>query len=91
MIQLVWTVAARRKRTAAIEYIAQESLRAAFNQLNEIDLQTDRLLSHPNMGRPGKLKGTRELAIRHTSFIAVYRVKGDTVQIVRFLHSSQNH
>lgn len=89
-MQLVWTVAARRKRIAAIEYIAQESLRAAFNQLNEIDLQTDRLLSHPNMGRPGKLRGTRELVIRHTPFIVGYRVKGDTVQIVRFLHSAQN-
>ncbi len=90
MMQLIWTVAARRKRASAIEYIAQESLRAAFNQLNEIDLQTDRLLSHPNMGRPGKLRGTRELVIRHTPFIVVYRVTADTVQIVRFLHSAQN-
>ncbi len=89
-MRIVWTVPARRKRDLAIEYVAQESLRAAFNQLNEIDLQSDRLLEHPNMGRPGKIRGTRELVIRHTPFIIGYRVKGEVVQIFRFLHGAQN-
>jgi toxin ParE1/3/4 len=89
-MRIVWTVPARRKRDLAIEYVAQESLRAAFNQLNEIDLQADRLLEQPNMGRPGKIRGTRELVIRHTPFIIGYRVKGDVVQIFRFLHGAQN-
>ncbi|CAL4869519.1 hypothetical protein MMA231_03811 (plasmid) [Asticcacaulis sp. MM231] len=89
-MRIVWTVSARQKRDQAIEYVAQESLRAAFNQLNEIELQADRLLEHPNMGRPGKIRGTRELVIRQTPFIIGYRVKGDVVQIVRFLHGAQN-
>ncbi|ESQ88840.1 type II toxin-antitoxin system RelE/ParE family toxin [Asticcacaulis benevestitus] len=89
-MRIVWTVCARQKRDQAIEYVAQESLRPAFNQLNEIELQADRLLEHPNMGRPGKIRGTRELVIRHTPFIIGCRVKGDVVQIVRFLHGAQN-
>ena len=90
MIRVIWTPAAEKKRDAALDYIALDNVRAAFGQLGEIERQTDLLMEHPNMGRLGKLKGTRELVIRHTPFIAVYRVFTDTVQIVRFLHSAQN-
>ena len=90
MIRVIWTPAAEKKRDAALDYIAVDNVRAAFGQLSEIDRQTDMLMEQPNMGRPGKLRGTRELVIRHTPFIVVYRVTADSVQIVRFLHSSQN-
>jgi len=89
MIRVVWTPAAEKKRDAALDYIAMDNVRAAFGQLSEIERQTDWLMEHPNIGRPGKLRGTRELVIQHTPFIVVYRVTSDTVQILRFLHGAQ--
>jgi toxin ParE1/3/4 len=42
------------------------------------------------MGRPGRTKGTRELVISRTPFIAVYRLKGARrIEIIRLLHASQ--
>ena len=47
------------------------------------------LIQHPQMGRPGRLRGTRELVISRTPFIVVYRVKGTRIEVIRMLHSSQ--
>ena len=88
-MQVVWTESARNVRVAAIDYIAQDSLTAALSQLDEIERQSDRLAEYPELGRVGRVKGTRELVINRTSFIAIYRIKGDIIQIFRFLHGAQ--
>jgi toxin ParE1/3/4 len=82
---------ARAARQAAIEFIAQDNPRAALGQLDEIERQTDLLPSQPNMGRPGRKKGTRELVINRTPFILVYRVKprAKRIEIIHFLHGAQ--
>lgn len=90
-MQLVWTPRARQQRQAAIEYIAQDNPGAAIEQLDRIEDQTDMLLDHPELGRPGRKQGTRELVISRTPFIAVYRVrpKAKRIELLRLLHSSQ--
>jgi hypothetical protein len=35
------------------------------------------------MGRTGRAPGTRELVINRTPYVAIYRVKRDSIQIVR--------
>jgi toxin ParE1/3/4 len=88
-MRIVWLENARAAREAAIEYIAQSSLIAALSQLGEIEQQTRRLAEYPQLGRVGRKKGTRELVINRTPFIAIYRIKGDCIQIFRFLHGAQ--
>jgi toxin ParE1/3/4 len=88
-MQVQWTVSAGLDREAAIDYIAQDSLSAALNQLDEIEGQTDWLADYPKLGRPGRVKGTRELVVNRTPFIVVYRIKGVIVQILRVLHGAQ--
>ena len=42
------------------------------------------------MGRPGRVKGTRELVISSTPFVLVYRLKGgQRIEVLRLLHGSQ--
>ena len=48
-----------------------------------------RLADHPRMGRPGRVKGTRELVISGTPYVIAYRVKRDAVVILRLLHGAQ--
>ena len=62
---------------------------AAISQDEEIEHQVDMLIQHPQMGRPGRLGGTRELVISRTPFIVVYRVKDTRIEVIRLLHSSQ--
>ena len=44
---------------------------------------------NPDAGRAGRVPGTRELIIGGTPFILPYRVKDDTLQVLRVLHSSR--
>jgi len=46
-------------------------------------------MKFPEMGRPGRVDGTRELVIQRTSYIAAYRITGTTVRILRVLHGAQ--
>jgi plasmid stabilization system protein ParE len=48
---------------------------------NRFEQQVDMLVQHPQMGRPGRLSGTRVLVISRTPFIVVYRVKGTRLEV----------
>lgn len=88
-MQVQWTVSAGLDREAAIDHIAKDNLSAALSQLDEIEGQADRLTDYPKLGRPGRVKGTRELVVNRTPFIVVYRIKGEFIQILRVLHGAQ--
>jgi len=87
---VVWLPSANRDRFEQLDYIARDSPQAAANQDEEIERQVDMLVQYPKMGRPGRVKGTRELVVRGTPFIIVYRLKGaQRVEILRLKHGSQ--
>ena len=41
------------------------------------------------LGRPGRVAGTRELIVAKTRYIVPYRVRGNTVEILRVFHTSR--
>lgn len=86
---LDWLPAANDHRFEQLDYIAQDNPLAAIGQDEEIERQVNMLLLQPKMGRPGRLKGTRELVISRTPFIAVYRLQTNRIEVIRLLHSSQ--
>jgi toxin ParE1/3/4 len=45
---------------------------------------------YPQSGRLGSKDGTRELVISKTPYIAVYRVKDDSVEILHIHHGAQD-
>jgi toxin ParE1/3/4 len=47
------------------------------------------LAEMPNRGRPGRWPGTRELVITGTPYLAPYRVRGDTIEILRVFHGAR--
>jgi plasmid stabilization system protein ParE len=49
----------------------------------------DGVAEFPQMGRSGRIEGTRELVISGTPYIAAYRIDGDAVRILRVLHGAQ--
>jgi len=86
---LAWLQRALNDRDAQLDYIAQDNPLAAVAQGDRIEDQVDQLLQHPQMGRPGRKQGTRELVISRTPFIVVYRIKGKRIELLRLLHGAQ--
>lgn len=47
-----------------------------------------RLATHPNLGKPGLIQGTREL-IPHENYRLVYEVDGQTVWVLSLVHTAR--
>lgn len=47
------------------------------------------LKTMPHMGRPGRVEGTRELVFPPMPYVAVYRVRGQDIEIWRIYHGAQ--
>ena len=54
-------------------------------------MQIEALQIYPEIGRKGRVKGTRELVISQTPLIVIYRIKPKTkhIEILRILHHAQ--
>ena len=88
-MRLEWSRLAQADRDAIFDYIEADSPQAAITVDDRIRVQVDGLVRFPESGRPGRVEGTREVAILRTPYIAAYRVAGDTVRILRVLHGAQ--
>ena len=44
----------------------------------------------PDRGRPGREEGTRELVFSPLPYIAVYRLKGPSLEVLRIYHGARN-
>lgn len=88
-MRLLWSERAEDDVAAIVEYVANDNPRAAVRVGDEIDQQIQRLREFPEMGRRGRVRGTREPIIAGLPYIAVYRALPEVVQIVRVLHGAQ--
>ena len=90
-MRIRWTDDAVRDFTHICDYIgehgsAASARRVALSIHNVIDL----LVKFPEYGRTGRKPDTRELVFSGLPYLAVYRIHGNAVEIVRILHGAQN-
>jgi addiction module RelE/StbE family toxin len=88
-MRIEWTFLAMNDREAIFDYLEADSPRAAIMIDDRIEAQVELLIETPEIGRPGRIEGTRELVIQRTPYIAAYRIDGETVSILRVLHGAQ--
>jgi toxin ParE1/3/4 len=82
-----WAEGATRQLLAAHAYVAEKNLRAADKLLLRIMQAVRHLGVQPRLGRPGRVRNTRELAILNTPYIVAYRIKEEvSVQILAVFH-----
>jgi toxin ParE1/3/4 len=89
-MQLRWTDSAIDDLTHICDYIDQQSSgatarRVALSIHKEIDLLAD----FPEHGRTGRKPDTRELVFSGLPYIAIYRIRADSVETLRILHGAQ--
>lgn len=84
-----WLRLALLDLNAAETYIAQDDPQAATEVVLRIVQTVSLLKEQPGIGRAGRVPGTRELVVPNTRYIVPYRVKDDTIHILRVYHSSR--
>ena len=88
-MRVKWSRKALLNLELAVEYIAADNPTAASEVAQRIWDASQILADQPGIGRPGRVRGTRELLVTGTPYIVPYRVVGDAVQILRVLHTTR--
>ena len=70
-------------------YIAQDNPKAAAEFVVHLRERASALGQQPDMGRPGRVHGTRELVITRFPYILPYRVRNNTVEVLRVFHTAR--
>lgn len=84
-----WLRRALQNLDAEAAYIAQDSPQSAAAFVAHLMASADMLVDHPQMGRPGRVPGTRELVVTRFPYILPYRVRGENVEILRVFHTAR--
>ena len=84
-----WAHIAERDLDAIEEYIALDKPEAALDAIDTIEAKVQMLKLFPDMGKRGRVRGTRELVVVPLPYVVVYRVRGDHIEIARVLHGAQ--
>lgn len=88
-MRVVWSRRALRHLQALREYIAQDNPASAQRVAQRVLDGVAFLESQPQMGRPGRMVGTRELVVPGTPYVIPYRVRGERLELIAILHGRQ--
>ena len=88
-MKIVWTQPARQDLHDIFAYIAEENPNTARALLSEIKERVIVLQDYPELGRVGRVEGTRELVLTGTHYILPYREKDQQIQILAVFHTAR--
>lgn len=89
-MQIRWSTNAVNELEEIGEYIRRDSAAKALQACRRIYRGIARLEKFPHRGRIGSTEGTRELVFSPLPYIAVYRVKGDVVEVLHVYHAARD-
>lgn len=84
-----WDEVASADLRRNIEHIAQDDPLTAWRVYEDVLDRSEILDVQPGIGRPGRVRGTREFIVTGTPFILAYQVERNTARILRVLHGRQ--
>ena len=86
---VVWSVRAVRNLALLRARMARDRPDAARQMAEAILASVDLLSAHPGLGKPGRIRGTRELVVPGTPYLVPYRVRGERIEIAAVFHGRQ--
>jgi len=89
-MRILWSRRAIANLTALRDYIAEDSPVNAVTVAQRVLKTVELLAKRPQIGRPGRIAGTRELIVPRTPYIVPYRVRGDQLELIAVFHGRQN-
>jgi toxin ParE1/3/4 len=88
-MKVVWSRRAIRHLVAQRKHIEKESEQNAALIARRILKAVDLLQTQPEMGRPGRVLGTRELVVPETPYVIPYRVRRGRLELLAVFHGRQ--
>ena len=88
-MEIIWRRSAVNDLDAIREFIAEDNTVPAPRVAAAIEAAVDPLADHPELGRAGRVEGTRELVVAALPYIVAYRVREETVRILAVIHTSR--
>jgi len=88
-VKIRWTAVAADDLKSVHEYLSERAPTQADGMVDRILAGIDVLEQYPNLGRQGRLEGTRELVITGTPFIVIYRLRESQLEVLGILHAAR--
>ena len=88
-MKVAWTRLALKGLDSAYGYISEENPTAAVRTIERVRKAVVAVGRHPEIGRPGRVEGTRELIISGTPFIVAYRTKANRIEVLAVIHGAR--
>ena len=88
-MKVAWSRRAIRHLVHLREYVERDSEQNAALVAKRILEAVDLLQAHPEMGRPGRALGTRELVVPNTPYIIPYRIRRERLELIAVFHGRQ--
>jgi addiction module RelE/StbE family toxin len=88
-VKIVWTRRSLREIDEAFAFVARDSPAAASAMVAAMEAGAAVLAEHPEIGRPGRVDGTRELVLSGSPYILPYRVRDGRIEILAVFHTSR--
>ena len=88
-MNVVWSRRAVQNLADLRDFIAQDSEQNAGDVAARILGSVELLKEHPDIGRPGRIPGTRELVIPGTPYLIPYRVRQGRLELIAVFHGRQ--
>jgi len=86
---IVWSPRAIEHLSHLRSDIARDNPRAANRIAGRLLDAVERLAELPNLGRPGRVAGTREVVVPGTPYVIPYRLRGDRLEVIAVFHGRQ--
>ena len=89
-MRIRWTEPADRDLAQIADYLEKHGSDAIARRIAfSIYERVAALAQFPEQGRTGRKSGTRELVLSGLPYLAVYRLEGNAIEILRILHGAQ--
>jgi addiction module RelE/StbE family toxin len=88
-MQIVWTEQAASDLAEIEHYIQQEKPEAARRVAAHLWSSVEHLAEFPQLGRPGRRPGTRELTV--SPYIISYRIRAGRLEILSVWHGRRKY
>jgi len=88
MTELFWTPEAIQDRDNIYNYIEAANPLAALDLDQLFEEKAALLINRPNLGRIGRVSGTREL-VAHRNYLLIYDVTDNLIRILNVVHAAR--